>query len=127
MNTADRSLALMDYALRRRFGFYHMEPVFGSDGFQVYTEQCATDELAQVVGRIQALNERIAEDPALGEGFRLGHSYFCHKDLASLNAEEVHDWLSSVIEYDIRPQLEEYWFDEPDRARVEVEKLGTHA
>ena len=127
MNTADRSLALMDYALRRRFGFYHMEPVFGSDGFQVYTEQCATDELAQVVGRIQALNERIAEDPALGEGFRLGHSYFCHKDLASLNAEEVHDWLSSVIEYDIRPQLEEYWFDEPDRARVEVEKLEAHA
>ena len=123
MNTADRSLALMDNALRRRFGFYRMRPAFGNERFHSYVERCSTDELSRVLARVETLNETIAEDPELGEGFCLGHSYFCRDDLAGLSEKEVREWLESVIDYDIAPQLEEYWFDNPKRAKDEAEKL----
>ncbi|WP_321974207.1 AAA family ATPase [Paratractidigestivibacter sp.] len=123
MNTADRSLALMDYALRRRFGFFRMEPAFESDGFGAYVAGCQSEELARMVGRVRALNATIAADASLGEGFRIGHSYFCRDDMGDLGPDEVHEWLGSVVDYDIAPQLEEYWFDEPERAADEAARL----
>lgn len=107
MNTADRSLALIDYALRRRFSFFAMEPGFGSDGFRKYMKSFDNDTFETLIERIKDLNFEIAKDPSLGNGFCIGHSYFCGQEDCS------DEWMQSVVEYDILPMLEEYWFDEP--------------
>ncbi len=107
MNTADRSLALIDYALRRRFSFFAMEPGFGSDGFREYMKSFDNDTFETLIEKIKDLNFEVAKDPSLGNGFCIGHSYFCGQDECS------DEWMQSVVEYDILPMLEEYWFDEP--------------
>mgnify|MGYP004502661063 FL=1 len=107
MNTADRSLALIDYALRRRFSFFAMEPGFSSEGFRLYLDSFHDDTFYELIEKIKDLNFEIAKDPSLGSGFCIGHSYFCGQD------ECTDEWMQSVIEYDILPMLEEYWFDEP--------------
>ena len=107
MNTADRSLALIDYALRRRFSFFAMEPGFNSDGFKEYMKSFDNDTLEILIEKIKDLNFEITKDPSLGKGFCIGHSYFCGQDECS------DEWMQSVVEYDILPMLEEYWFDEP--------------
>ena len=109
MNTADRSLALIDYALRRRFSFFAMEPGFGSDGFREYMESFDNDTFETLIEKIKDLNFEIAKDPSLGNGFCIGHSYFCGQEDCS------DEWMQSVVEYDILPMLEEYWFDEPTK------------
>ena len=111
MNTADRSLAMIDYALRRRFSFFEMEPAFNSEGFQNYQKQFGNETFDALIEEIKKLNREIAEDPSLGKGFRIGHSYFCgcKKD------DMTTDWMRSVVEFDILPMLEEYWFDESDK------------
>lgn len=109
MNTADRSLAMIDYALRRRFSFFAMEPGFGSDGFREYMKSFDNDTFETLIEKIKDLNFEIAKDPSLGNGFCIGHSYFCGQDECS------DEWMQSVVEYDILPMLEEYWFDEPTK------------
>lgn len=106
MNTADRSLAMIDYALRRRFSFFDMEPSFDSKGFIKYQESLANDTFDELIFRIKELNQYIAADKSLGKGFCIGHSYFC-------GAEECTDeWMQDIVEYDILPMLREYWFDD---------------
>jgi hypothetical protein len=109
MNTADRSLAMIDYALRRRFAFFDMEPAFQSDGFKARQNINQNLKFDSLIVTVESLNKVIAEDASLGGGFRIGHSYFC--------ASEVVDdeWLSSVVEYELIPLLQEYWFDEPSK------------
>jgi 5-methylcytosine-specific restriction protein B len=107
MNTADRSLAMIDYALRRRFSFFDMEPGFNSDGFMEYMNSFDNDTFVSLIERVKELNVEIADDPALGKGFCIGHSYFCGQEVCS------EEWMQSVVEYDILPMLAEYWFDEP--------------
>ena len=109
MNTADRSLAMIDYALRRRFSFFEMEPGFNSEGFQSYQSSFANETFDALIDQIKALNKEIAEDPSLGRGFRIGHSYFCGREENGC----TEDWMRSVVEFDILPMLAEYWFDEP--------------
>lgn len=109
MNTADRSLAMIDYALRRRFGFFEMEPGFNSDGFVQYQSSFANETFNSLIDQIKALNKEIADDKSLGRGFRIGHSYFCGRK----PEECTLDWMRSVVEFDILPMLAEYWFDEP--------------
>ncbi len=111
MNTADRSLAMIDYALRRRFSFFEMEPGFNSEGFQNYQNAFANETFDALIEQIKALNKEIAEDPSLGRGFRIGHSYFCGREENGCTA----DWMRSVVEFDILPMLAEYWFDEPTK------------
>lgn len=106
MNTADRSLALMDYALRRRFSFVKIEPAFDSEGFTKYLQEKNHEELNKVIKQVEALNVVIRNDSSLGAGFQIGHSYFC-------NLKEITDNdLEAIVECDIIPMLEEYWFDE---------------
>ena len=107
MNTADRSLAMIDYALRRRFSFYTMEPGFASEGFQDYQKKFKNDVFDALIERIRDLNMEITKDSSLGSGFCIGHSYFCGQ------TDVTDEWMQSVVEYDILPMLEEYWFDEP--------------
>ena len=111
MNTADRSLALLDYALRRRFAFYEMRPGFDTDGFRAYRDSLGSDKFNRLINCVESLNNVIANDESLGEGFCIGHSYFC-------NFKEVTDKsLFAVIEFEIIPLLKEYWFDEPSKVR----------
>ena len=105
MNTADRSLAMIDYALRRRFSFVNMEPGFTSEGFKKYQESLHNDTFDTLINKVMELNRYIANDSSLGSGFCIGHSYFCDQN------ECTDEWMSSVISYDIIPTLEEYWFD----------------
>lgn len=106
MNTADRSLAMIDYALRRRFSFFDMEPGFDSEGFRRYQASLNNDTLNELVERVKDLNKEIAADKSLGKGFCIGHSYFCGQD------ECTDEWLDSIVNYDILPMLSEYWFDD---------------
>jgi 5-methylcytosine-specific restriction protein B len=111
MNTADRSLAMLDYALRRRFAFYTMNPGFSSKGFVDYKLKLADDKFNKLIGCVENLNNIIANDESLGEGFCIGHSYFC-------NIENLTDTvLSNIVDYELVPLLKEYWFDEPTKVK----------
>ena len=106
MNTADRSLAMIDYALRRRFSFFDMEPGFDSEGFINYQKGFANDTFNTLIENIKELNKEIMQDKSLGKGFCIGHSYFCNADDCS------EEWMKDVVDFDILPMLSEYWFDE---------------
>ena len=106
MNTADRSLAMIDYALRRRFSFFDMEPAFDSDGFIQYQNSLNNETFNELIEKVKELNKEIASDKSLGKGFCIGHSYFCGHDTCS------DEWLRSVVDFDILPMLSEYWFDD---------------
>ena len=111
MNTADRSLAMLDYALRRRFAFFEMKPGFDTDGFRAYKMGLANEKFDRLINSIDSLNAAIAADDSLGEGFCIGHSYFC-------NLKKVTDQaLSGIVEYELIPLLKEYWFDEPTKVK----------
>lgn len=117
MNTADRSLALIDYALRRRFAFYDMNPAFGNARFRRYLDETGCKALSSIVETVARLNAEIADDPSFGPGFRIGHSYFCLGD--SVTREEVAD----VIDFELAPLIREYWFDAPNAAETKIATL----
>ena len=120
MNVADRSLALVDLALRRRFAFVNLVPSLN----EAWQQWCATkglDEasIAHIQSRMQALNAAIAADRALGAQFQIGHSYVTPH-------EPVHDaqaWFAEVVQSEIGPLLHEYWFDTPERADEAIAQL----
>ena len=119
MNTADRSLAMLDYALRRRFAFFDLRPGFASDGFVAYRDGLGSPKLNDLLACVVRLNEAIADDETLGDGFCIGHSYFCN-----IKAEGVTDArLSAIVEYELIPMLREYWFDEPNKVREWADAL----
>ena len=110
MNTADRSLAIIDYALRRRFAFVEFEPAFESTSksFEDLKNSIENPNYIKLINKTIELNHEIEKDPSLGKGFRIGHSYFKPEV-----PDDVDDtWLNNVIHYEIIPLLEEYWFDE---------------
>jgi 5-methylcytosine-specific restriction protein B len=124
MNTADRSLAMVDYALRRRFAFVRLEPAFGSERFTDYLLGAGVDEaiVERICTRMEELNREIRNDTNnLGPGFEIGHSYF----VPDARADEVldHRWYEAVIRAEIEPLLREYWFDQPQRVAEAVERL----
>jgi 5-methylcytosine-specific restriction protein B len=109
MNTADRSLAMIDYALRRRFSFFELEPGFDSDGFIRYQDSLDDETFNELLVRVKDLNKEIYLDKSLGKGFCIGHSYFCGQDKCT------EEWLQSVVEFEILPMLGEYWFDDSNK------------
>lgn len=106
MNTADRSLAMIDYALRRRFSFFEIEPGFDSEGFVKYQNGLNNETFNTLIERVKELNKEITLDKSLGKGFCIGHSYFCGQAICT------DEWMHSIIDYDILPMLSEYWFDD---------------
>lgn len=123
MNTADRSLAMVDYALRRRFSFNRISPAFMSEGFSNYlTNAGATDDLIKKIqDRMGELNEVIAADTRnLGPGYQIGHSFFVPEDGAG-NLDE--DWYKGVVNEEIAPLLREYWFGREEQAQQHVNRL----
>lgn len=122
MNTADRSLALVDYALRRRFSFFDIKPSFNSPKFKSWmvSKGLTTPIVDHIIQKVGALNLEIAQNThELGSGFCIGHSYFQSYE-KGLNAQE---WLRQVLEYDIKPLLCEYWFNDEDKVELEMNKL----
>lgn len=111
MNTADRSLAMIDYALRRRFSFFEMEPGFESEGFVKYQNALNSELFDSLIGKITELNKEITADRSLGKGFCIGHSYFC--GMKTCTAEK----LLEIVDFDVLPMLEEYWFDDLDKVQ----------
>ena len=126
MNTADRSLALMDYALRRRFCFFEVEPAFKRESFTNYLISLIGDSdiVNMLNDRLFALNEIISDEDksGLGKGFCIGHSYFCNKPV---NGQTADQWYKNIIKYEISPLLDEYWWDDKDKANeCKKELLG---
>lgn len=124
MNTADRSLALVDYALRRRFRFISLRPEFGSDRFRRWLMDAGADRalVDKIATRMQALNNAIAADTKnLGAGYQIGHSFFCPTD--GVHPDEA--WYRRVVESEIVPLLQEYWFDDDEKVQERRSALLT--
>lgn len=111
MNTADRSLAMIDYALRRRFSFFEVEPGFDSEGFLRYQNSLNSETLNALISKVKDLNREITLDKSLGKGFCIGHSYFCGQTVCT------DEWLRAIVDYDILPMLREYWFDDAGKVQ----------
>lgn len=120
MNTADRSLAMIDYALRRRFSFFDIKPGFNTDGFKSKQRVLNNSKYDNLVSRIVELNNDISNDDSLGIGFEIGHSYLCYKQIQDVTDK----WLYAVVNFDIIPLLDEYWFDNRTLVRNWSEKLN---
>lgn len=123
MNTADRSLAVVDYALRRRFGFFNLSPQFQSEKFKAHlrANDISDKLIAIITQRMGELNQEIEADKAnLGRGYCIGHSFFCAKRNELLTEN---DWYRLIIETEVVPLLQEYWFDNPTRISTWRENL----
>ncbi len=124
MNVADRSLAIVDMALRRRFAFIELKPEFGDDWVEHvsglgYDRECLEDYSI----RLGTLNATITQDSALGRQYCIGHSYFTPAVSLDQTGLGTHDWWRRVIETEVRPLLEEYWFDRPNIAESSCQAL----
>ena len=123
MNIADRSLAMVDYALRRRFAFITLKPQFESAQYRQWLADRSMDGdlIDLIIVRMSALNREIKEDPLLGENYQVGHSFFCPKgdNFAGLDR----DWYTLVVRTEIVPLLKEYWFDNPAKAEETERRL----
>lgn len=123
MNVADRSLAMVDYALRRRFAFFTLHPQYEGEDFRRWLgkRQMPPELIDLITSRMSALNREIKDDPLLGENYQIGHSYFCPKgdDFATLDQA----WYRDIVETEIAPLLKEYWFDNPSKANEAIKRL----
>ena len=117
MNTADHSLAMIDYALRRRFSFYTVKPAFDNETFNERIAKYSDSRVKKVIEKVVSLNKAIMSDASLGEGFVIGHSYFC------VTEKDDKKWIDNVVNYDIIPMLREYWFDNNDEYNKHVSSL----
>ena len=120
MNTADRSIAMVDYALRRRFSFLSLFPQFNKKfNKHLQSSRFGKRLIKNIIDRFSKLNEEIISDNNLGDGYQIGHSYFCPDGDKPYN----NDWYNKKINYEIAPLLKEYWFDEPEKVTEIVEEL----
>jgi 5-methylcytosine-specific restriction protein B len=120
MNTADRSLAMVDYALRRRFAFIQIEPSFNERFKSHLLSKGISSRFADnLISRLNSLNDTIANDHSLGKGFKIGHSYFC----SASPLDNPNNWLRRIIDLEIEPMLGEYWFDNDAKWNDESNKL----
>lgn len=109
MNTADRSLVNMDYAFKRRFEKFPVRPAFENEKFKEYQAKINNKMFDKLINLIKQLNNDIEKDPTLGQGFEIGHSYFCNFD--KISEEDIEE----IIEFEILPLIEDYWFDDVDK------------
>jgi 5-methylcytosine-specific restriction protein B len=123
MNIADRSLALVDLALRRRFAFIDLKPTFGKPWREWVHSKAgiALELLEQIEQRLIDLNTQIEDDRNLGAQFKVGHSYVT--PAFSTTIDDAHDWFKQVVHTEIGPLLDEYWFDDLDRSRKAQDAL----
>jgi len=128
MNTADRSLAMLEYALRRRFSFYSIRSAFcneeKAEKLRKYISRYIKTKsvIDKIFERFKELNKYIADkkESDLGDGFCIGHSYFCNPPI---NGQSDKDWYDAIINFEIIPLLEEYWWDDPKKFEEQSKKL----
>jgi len=115
MNLADRSLANLDYALRRRFAFASLQPQFG-DSYVAWCEKQGVSKLVaiEIARRVHEVNQMIQDDATLGPEYLIGHSYFCPRR-AEMDGQPVGNWYKTVVTNEVVPLLGEYWFDNTKR------------
>ncbi|WP_217671570.1 AAA family ATPase [Marinitoga sp. 1135] len=120
MNTADRSLAMVDYALRRRFSFVTIKPAFSNNKFEDFlkNKRISVGNINKLRNKIENLNNKEIKE-AFGEGFEIGHSYFVSEN----NIDDFKYWYNDIIKYEILPLLEEYWFNDPEKLEEIRKKL----
>ncbi len=118
MNTADRSIAIIDYALRRRFSFVDIMPAYENEKFKDYVASFNNEKLNRIIKTIKDLNKEISKDVSLGEEFMIGHSYFCN-----LTKENLDNKIDLIVKYEIKPLLKEYWFDNKEKLDEWKKKL----
>ncbi len=123
MNIADRSLALVDLALRRRFAFIDLEPTLGKPWHDWVQSQCGIDSeiLVEIEKRLIALNNEISADTGLGPQFRVGHSYVTPP--FGIPISDAREWFRQVVDTEIGPLLDEYWFDALEKSQKVRERL----
>ena len=120
MNTADRSLAMVDYALRRRFCFIDLIPAFNEPKYLKYLADKGADSvfIKEITDKLTMLNIKIENDKNLGSGFKIGHSYFCPEGVTP-----DHEWFQNIVFAEIEPLISEYWFDNPDEKQKAIDSL----
>jgi len=123
MNLADRSLALVDYALRRRFSFMTLVPKFDSPQYEDWLEQRGMDRklINHIKRTMGQLTKEIADDKQLGPAFKVGHSFFCPQGNDFSRLDQT--WFDNVINGEIKPLIDEYWFDDPDKVGNIISKV----
>lgn len=123
MNVADRSLAMVDYALRRRFAFATLKPQYESDLYRQWLlDRSMKPELAHlIIERMATLNREIKDDPLLGENYQIGHSFFCPKG-DNFSGLDI-NWYYGIVRTEIVPLLKEYWFDNQTKAEEAERRL----
>lgn len=119
MNTADRSLSIVDYALRRRFAFFTIEPEFGKAFCDFLTQKFDDDFVTDICKRLIDINELIKQHPSLGKGMEIGHSYFCEIKEAS----DAEIWWQNICKYELVPYLREICFDDDDLLKELCKRL----
>lgn len=122
MNLADRSLTGMNIAMRRRFGFVELKPQFDKGVFKNWLSdktEMSNDMQTRIHSKMSALNDAIAKDVSLGKNYAVGHSFFCPSE----DVKDWEEWYKRVVDYEIRPLLEEYWFDKLEEANKHVKDL----
>lgn len=123
MNTADRSLKFIDYALRRRFNFFNFEPEFENSKFRKFLENYVeSDVVEKIIKNLTTVNQKISDDTfELGPGYCIGHSYFCQNN--ETGKKFTNEWYINIINTQIRPLIEEYYVDKPETAESLIEDL----
>lgn len=128
MNLADRSLALVDLALRRRFAFISLSPLLNEPWRRWSLDRgCPPTLLDAIAERLNSLNGAIAEDRSLGEQFRVGHSFVTPLASPGASAEHWRNWYTETVETEIAPLLREYWYDRPEEAEAQIKQLHVGA
>lgn len=120
MNTADRSLAIVDYALRRRFAFIPLNPEYDKSFNEfLLLKGISSDLVEHISSSVIEVNKKISGDINLGSGFQIGHSYFCNFKSGDNEAA----WWSNILDFEIRPLFEEIWFDDSNNVKQVMEIL----
>lgn len=124
MNTADKSLAVVDFALRRRFAFISLTPGFDQESYEdfVTTKGISKELCKHICKQVKQVNDEITKDTtALGPGYVIGHSFFT--PTKSISSENVQDWFDDILSFEIEPLLDEYFVDQPGEAKKHIENL----
>jgi 5-methylcytosine-specific restriction protein B len=126
MNTADRTLSQLDFAMRRRFSFVTLKSEITSENFKSLLESrnVPKEVISLVQRKIGKLNKEIAESRDLGKGFEIGHSFFCNVPLSTeVNQSKWKDWFTSIVDHELLPLLQQYWCDDAERVEKEANAL----
>lgn len=120
MNTADRSLAQLEVALRRRFAFVTLKAVFNEKWRRTLQGSGVSEAMIdRILFAVDKINHKIVADFQLGPGYAIGHSFFTEKP----EMIDENTWYANILKFEIIPLLEEYFFDRPEMVQSLIEGI----